>query len=168
LAHGRNLVLAGHLLKLGATTDYASFATCWNDDLPALDLLLKYGADVDDMTSSTTETPFLGAIAWSRFGYAEALLKRGANANAKNAKGQTAFHIMLTKSSDFEHFAMLARYGARADVPGPDGKTAANVMARKKDERFRKLAAKLGYAPAASRQTPSRSRTRRGGRWSLP
>ncbi len=38
---------------------------------------------------------------------------------------------------------MLAKYGARADMAGPDGKTAAEIMARKKDERFRKLAAKL-------------------------
>jgi uncharacterized protein len=144
LAHGRNLALAEHLLKLGATTDFCSFATCWNDDVPALDLLLKYGADVDDATSSMGETPFLGAIAWSRFRYAEALLKRGANVNAVNGNGLTAFHLMLKKGSDFGHFAMLAKYGARADVPGPDGKTAAEIMARKKDERFRKLAAKLG------------------------
>jgi uncharacterized protein len=140
---GRNLALAEHLLKLGATTDCASFATCWNDDVPALDLLLKYGAEVDDMTSSIAETPFLGAIAWSRFRYAESLLKRGADVNARNGKGATALHLMLKKGSDFEYFAMLAKYGARADIPGPDGTTAAQIMSRKKDKRFRKLAGKL-------------------------
>jgi ankyrin repeat protein len=142
LSWGRNLALAEHLLKLGATTDYAAFAVCWNDDVPALDLLLKYGAKVDDRTASD-ETPFIGAIQWSRFRYAEALLKRGADVNARDRKGNTAFHLMLKKGSDFEHFAMLAKHGARADIPGPDGQTAAAVMSRKKDDRFRKLAAKL-------------------------
>ena len=61
----RNLPLAEHLLKLGATAHYSMFAACWTDDVAALDLLLKYGALVDDLTSAR-ETPFLGAIAWSR------------------------------------------------------------------------------------------------------
>lgn len=148
VSRGRNLALAEHLLKLGASPDYSMFAACWNNDVPALDLLLKYGTVVDDPTSGN-ETPLLGAIAWSRFSYAEALLKRGADVNARDAKGLTAFHIMLKKASDFEHFAMLARYGARADLPGPDGKTAAEIMSRKKDERFRKLAARLAGAAAA-------------------
>ena len=65
LAWGRNLSLAEHLLKLGATPDYAMFATCWNNDVAALDLLLKYGALVDDLTAAR-ETTFLGAIAWGR------------------------------------------------------------------------------------------------------
>jgi hypothetical protein len=64
--------------------------------------------------------------------------------NAQNGKGETAFHLMLKKGSDFGHFAMLAKYSARADIPGPVGKTAAQIMSRKKDERFRRLAAKLG------------------------
>lgn len=142
---GRNLALAEHLLELGATADYSMFAACWNDDVPALDLLLKYGAVVDDLTSGR-ETPFLGAIAWSRFRYAEALVNRGADVNAKSEKGLTALHLMLKKGADFEHFAMLSKHGARGDIPGPDGRTAIEIMSRKKDERFRKLAKKLGGA----------------------
>jgi len=143
VAHGRNLTLAEHLLKLGADPHYSMFAACWNDDIEAIDLLVKYGAPADDLKAAD-EGPFLGAIAWSRFRAAEALLKHGANVNARNAKAQTAFHVMLKKGSDYEHFAMLAGYGARADIPDKDGVTTAQIMARKKDERFRKLAARLG------------------------
>lgn len=148
VAWGRNLGLAEHLLKLGATADYSMFAACWNDDVPALELLLKYGALVDDLTSGR-ETPFLGAIAWSRFRYAKALLNRGADVNARNENGLTALHLMLKKGADFEHFAMLSNQGPRGDIPGPDGKTAIEIMSRKKDERFRKLARKLGGGPAS-------------------
>jgi hypothetical protein len=38
---------------------------------------------------------------------------------------------------------LLAKHGARGDLPGLDGKRAIEIMARKKDERFRKLARKL-------------------------
>lgn len=145
VAWGRNLGLAEHLLKLGATPGYSMFAACWNDDVPALELLLKYGAPVDDLTSGR-ETPFLGAIAWSRFRCAEALLNRGADVNARNKAGLTAFHLMLKKGSSFEHFAMLSKHGARGDIPGPAGKTAIEIMSRKKDERFRRLARELGGA----------------------
>lgn len=144
VAWGRNLALAEHLLKLGATADYSMFAACWNDDVPALELLIEYGAVVDDR-SSGRETPFLGAIGWSRFRCAEALLNRGADVNATNEKGLTAFHLMLKKGADFAHFAMLSKHGARGDIPGPDGKTAIEILARKKDDRFRKLAKQLAH-----------------------
>src|SRR5690348_4776630 len=48
VAHGRNLALAEHLLKLGASPLYSMFAACWNDDIEAIDLLVKYGAPADD------------------------------------------------------------------------------------------------------------------------
>ena len=119
VAWGRNLALAEHLLKLGATADYSMFAACWNSDVAALDLLLQHGALVDDL-SSGRETPFLGAIAWSRFRYAEALVQRGADVNARNEDGLTALHLMLKKGADFAHFAMLSKHGVRGDIPAGD------------------------------------------------
>jgi hypothetical protein len=63
------------------------------------------------------------------------------NVNAQNERGMTAAHLMLKKNSDYEHFAMLARYNARFDLPDKQGVTAADVMARKRDARFKALAA---------------------------
>jgi hypothetical protein len=83
-------------------------------------------------------------LADRRFRLKRALLNRGADANARNENELTAFHLMLKKGADFEHFAILSKQGARGDIPGPDGKTAIEIVSHKKDERFRKLARKLG------------------------
>ena len=81
------------------------------------------------------------SIGWSRFEAAEAMLACGANVNHQDDRGRTAAHLMLKKNSDCEHFAMLARYKARFDLPDAAGITAAEIMSRKRDPRFRALAA---------------------------
>lgn len=142
VAHGRNLALAEHLLKLGADPHYSMFAASWNDDVEAIDLLVKYGAPADDQKSAS-EPPLLWACSTGRFKAAQALLRHGANPQAKDNKGRTAFHKMLEKPHEPKSYEMLAKLGMRGDIPGPKGQTAAQIMARKKDERFRKLAEKL-------------------------
>lgn len=139
VAFPNNLPLIEHLLKLGADPDYSLFAASWNHSIAAIDLLVKYGARLEDERLED-DSPFLGAVQWSHFDAAEALLRHGAKVDYIDSKGMTAAHYMLKKGSDFEHFEMLARYGARFDIPGPDGKTAADIMSRKKDPRFRELA----------------------------
>jgi ankyrin repeat protein len=99
-------------------------------------LLVRYGADIEE-PSGPGETPFLGAIGWSHFEAAAAMLACGANVDAQNARGMTAAHMMLKKGSDYEHFELLARYGARFDLPNKDGVTAAEIMTRKRDPKFR-------------------------------
>jgi hypothetical protein len=69
------------------------------------------------------------------------MLECGANANAQNDRGMTAAHLMLKKNSDYEHFALLARYKARFDLPDKQGTTAAEIMSRKRDPKFKALAA---------------------------
>jgi len=142
VGRGRNLALAEHLLKKGANPNYSLWAASFNEDAAAIELLVRYGAQLED-PAVPEETPFLGAIGWSKFKAAEALARHGADVNAANPKGQTALHLMLKKDSPFEAFQMLARFGPRADIPGPDGKTAAEIMARKKDPRFKVLAEQL-------------------------
>jgi len=152
VAFGRNLRLAEHLLKLGASPQHSLYAAAYNRDAEAIRLLVRYGADIEE-SSGRGETPLLGAIGWSRFEAAGALLECGANANAQNDRGLTAAHLMLKKNSEYEHFALLARYKARFDLRDKQGTTAAEIMARKRDPRFKALA-----ADAQTRVRPARTR----------
>jgi hypothetical protein len=142
IAHGKNLALAAHLLKLGSTPHYCLFAAIWNEDRQAISLLLRHGANVDE-DSAPGETPLMGAVAWSKFGPAEELLDAGADPNARNAKGDTALHLMLRKGSPIEAFRLVARHGARGDIPDAKGQTAAMILRRKRDPDFRALADEL-------------------------
>lgn len=145
IARGRSLELAAHLLKLGATPHYCLFAAVWNEDRAAIRLLLDHGADIEE-GADRGETPLLGAVAWSRFGPAEELLRAGADPNVRNAKGATALHMMLKKGSAPEHFQLLARHGARADIPDAEGRTAAELLRRKRDPRYRAAAEMMASA----------------------
>jgi hypothetical protein len=142
IAHGKNLPLAEHLLKLGSTPRYCLFAAIWNEDREAIRLLLRHGANVDE-DSAPGETPLLGAVAWSKFGPAEELLTTGADPDARNPKGDTALHLMLRKGSPIEAFRLFASHGARGDIPDSKGQTAAAILRRKRDPAFRALADEL-------------------------
>ena len=136
---GRNLKLAEHLMKVGASPQYSLYAAAYNRDTDAIRLLVRYGADIEERSGSG-ETPFLGAIGWSHFEAAAAMLTCGATVNAQNDRGMTAAHLMLKKGSDYKHFELFVRYGARFDLPNNDGVTAAEIMLRKRAPRFRALA----------------------------
>jgi len=138
VARARSHALVKLLLERGANPNYSLFAAA---DARMIRLLVRHGAIVDD--PSIDETPFIGAIGWSRFDKAEELLKLGADVNAVDEKGRTALHLMLAKGSDKEHFRMLMKYGPRGDIADADGKTAIDVMSRKRDPEFRKMAEKL-------------------------
>lgn len=142
VSHGKNLALAEHLLKLGSTPDHCLFAAVWSEDRAVIRLLIAHGAKVDD-DSTPGETPFLGAIAWSKFGAAEELLAAGADPDARNGEGQTALHLMLKKGSDARHFEMLVRHGARGDIADADGRTAIDILRRKRDPAFHAIADRL-------------------------
>ena len=141
VARGRNRTLAKHLLRRGADPNHCLWAAGFNDDVAAIRLLLEHGADVDPVAED--ETPFLSAVKTSHFASARVLLEHGADPDFRDSRGMTALHYMLKKSSAPEHFALLLRHGARGDVPNADGETAASLLARKRDPRFRRMAAEL-------------------------
>jgi hypothetical protein len=139
VSRGRNLVLAEHLLRLGADPNFSFFAAAWNNDIEAITLLARYGADIEDR-SNPFETPFVGAVAWRRLRAAEALARHGADVNALDLKGRTAVHILLKKGAEYKEVARVVALGCRLDIPDAAGSTAAQIMARKRDQRFRSLA----------------------------
>jgi ankyrin repeat protein len=141
IARGENIALAKVLLEHGSTPDHCLWAAAFRDDVAAIKLLVAAGTDIDAVAEG--HTPFLGAVQWSRFKAADALLKLGANVNFQDKLGLTALHYMLKKNSDERHFRTLIKHGARGDLPNKDGVTAGEIMRRKRAPAFQKLATQL-------------------------
>jgi len=144
ISRGSNLPLARFLLKHGSTPENSLWAAAFAENLPAIDLLVKSGASLDPVTED--ETPFLGAIKWSRFTAAERLLRHGANVNFQNSKGVTALHMVLKKNSDRKHVEMLLRHGADPTIRSKDGKTSLDLVARRRDKTYFDLLSRKGPA----------------------
>ena len=132
IARGRNLPLARFLLKHGSGPENALWAAAFADNLEAIDLLVRSGASLDPVTED--ETPFLGAIKWSRFAGAERLLKHGADVNFQNSRGLTALHLVLKKNSDRRHVLMLLRHGADPSLRSRDGKSPLDLVRNRRDK----------------------------------
>jgi hypothetical protein len=165
IGRGRNLALAEYLLKRGCNPNNCLFAAAFNNDIPAIRLLARYGANVNE--AALDETPFLIAIKTSHFGPAKVLLDLGADPNYRDRRGMTALHYMLKKSSDKTHFAMLLAHGARGDIANAQGVTAVDLLSRRKDPAFRRMAEKLaiGQVPQRTRrQQPAAGHRQRVGR----
>ncbi len=144
ISRGSNLPLARFLLKHGSTPENSLWAAAFADNLEAIDLLVKSGASLDPVVED--ETPFLGAIKWSRFSAAERLLRHGADVNFQNSKGVTALHMVLKKNSDRRHIEMLLRHGADPTLRSKDGKTPLDLVARRRDRTYFDLLSRRGGA----------------------
>ena len=144
IAFGRNLPLAEFLLSRNADPNHCLFAAAYNDDARAIRLLARSGAALDEFVEGGT--PLLHAIQYSRFEAAKALLRVGADPNAKDAKGRTALHRMLSKGSEKRFFYLFVEHGARCDIPDANGRTVADIMSRKKDPDFCRIAQRLARA----------------------
>ncbi len=140
LSRGRNIALARLLLEKGSSPEYSLWAVAFSDDMEAIDLLVKSGASIDPVTED--ETPFLGAIKWSRFAAAERLLRHGANVNFQNSKGATALHLVLEKNSDRKHVEMLLRHGADPTIRDKQGLSPLDVVAKRRDKTYFNLLSK--------------------------
>ncbi|GLQ87916.1 ankyrin repeat domain-containing protein [Dyella flagellata] len=136
IGRGKNLELAGHLLKRGANPNYCLWAAAFNDSPAAIKLLVKAGADIDPPGE---ETPLMFAIKWSHFAAAKTLLECGADPNVQDISGKTPLHFMLKKRSDAKHVRMFLEHGAKADLPDYDGVTVRSLLSRSRDPKYRQL-----------------------------
>jgi ankyrin repeat protein len=134
ISWGRNIAMAKLLLKRGSSPEYSLWTAAFQNDVEAIDLLIKSGASVDPVTED--ETPFLGAIKWSRFVGAERLLRHGANVNFQNSKGLTALHLLLKKNSDRKYIRMLLRHGADPTIRDREGRSPVDMVANRRDKTY--------------------------------
>lgn len=130
ISRGRNLPMARFLLKNGSTPEHCLWSAAFHDDAEAIDLLVRHGATVDPVTED--ETPFLGAIKWSRFVRAERMLHHGANVNFQNSKGLTALHLLLKKNSDRRYIELLLRHGADPTIKSRAGQSPLDLVGRRR------------------------------------
>lgn len=128
ISRGQHPALARFLLREGSTPEYCLWAAGFKDDVETIDLLIRHGASVDPVTED--ETPFLGAIKWSRFAAAERLLHHGANVNFQNSKGLTALHLVLKKDS---------AHGADPAIRSKDGRSPLDLVAKRRDKTYLEL-----------------------------
>jgi ankyrin repeat protein len=142
ISRGRNLPLARFLLKHGSTPEHCLWAAGFADNAEAIDLLVRSGASLDPVTED--ETPFLGAIKWSRFAAAERLLRHGANVNFQDSKGVTALHLVLKKNSAPRHVEMLVRHGADPTIRSKDGQSPLDLVAKRRDKTYFDLLSRRG------------------------
>ncbi len=140
--------LAEYLLGAGFDVNAPAFVE-GAFDVGAIDLLIGNGASVDPVTED--ETPFLGAIKWSRFAAAERLLRHGANVNFQNSKGMTALHLLLKKNSDRKYVEMLARYWADPRLKNRGGQSPLDMVASRRDKTYFDLFTSRGAGRAARR-----------------
>ncbi len=141
VSRGENAALTRFLLERGADPNHSLWAASFRNDLGMIRLLARHGADLEAIAEG--ETPFLGAVKWSKFGSAEELLKLGANPDFRDSHGMTALHYMLKKASDKKHIAVVVAYGARGDIKDKQGRTAIEILAKKRDPDLRKLVDQL-------------------------
>ena len=146
VGRGRNLALAEFLLDQGSTPEHCLWAASFNEDVDMIELLVERGAPLEAIAER--ETPLLGAVKWSRFKGAGALLAAGADPDFKDEKGMTALHYMLKKGTEAVSFERFVEAGARGDIPGPDGRTAIEILSRKRDSRFHDIAERLATTHA--------------------
>ena len=146
VGRGRNLPLVRYLLDAGSTPEHCLWAASFNDDATMIQALIAGGASLETVVED--ETPFFGAVKYSKFIGAKALLEAGANPDWVDPKGRTAMHAMLKKGTDPVHFQMFVTHGARSDIPDRDGKTVDAILRRKRDKAWHALADRLDAANA--------------------
>jgi uncharacterized protein len=146
ISRGGNLPLARFLLTHGSSPENCLWSAAFAENLQAIDLLVRSGARLDPVTED--ETPFLGAIKWSRFVGAERMLRHGANVNFQNSKGLTALHLVLKKNSDRRHVEMLLRYGADPTIKAKDGKSPLDLVRDRRDKTYFTLLSRRQAAPS--------------------
>ena len=129
---GRNKTLVKHMIDRGAKPT-GLYAAGWWEDIDILKLLVKSGADIEEVVGVT---PFLACWGWKKFKAAKALAQLGADVNVQDDKGRTALHIGVEKEYDPALLEWLVSRGADPSIPDRNGVTAWVKAARKRNKKW--------------------------------
>jgi len=132
VCRGRNKALVKYMIDRGAKPT-GLYAAGWWEDIDILTLLVKSGADLEEVVGVT---PFLACWSWKKFKAAKALAELGANVNAQDQRGRTALHIGVEKEFDPALLKWLVKRGASPDIANMQGVTARQLAARKRKKQF--------------------------------
>lgn len=99
------------------------YASSFERGLEYLQLLRDEGLEIDQPNSSG-KTPLILAVELHRNEYVEWLLENGANPNAVDKNGKSAFFIAIADQADHDKYKMMRSYGKpEFDRPNNDGET---------------------------------------------
>jgi hypothetical protein len=132
VCRGRNKTLVKYMIDRGAKPT-GLYAAGWWEDIDILRLLVKSGADMEEVVGAT---PFLACWGWKKFKAAKALAQLGANVNVQDNKGRTALHLGVEKEYDPALLKWLVARGADPSIPDRDGVTAWVKAARKRNKKW--------------------------------
>lgn len=132
VCRGRNRALVKYMIDRGAKPT-GLYAAGWWEDIDILKLLVRSGADMEEVVGTT---PFLACWGWKKFKAARALAELGANVNVQDEKGRTALHLGVEKEFDPALLKWLVKQGASPDIADREGTTARQKAARKRNKAY--------------------------------
>ena len=138
VAFGRNLTVVKLLIKRGAKPALAPggglFAAGWWGDVKILDVLIRYGAQVDIVVGCT---PFMACWLWRRFEATKFLALKGADVNFIDRRnGKTALLYGVEREYEPSLLKWLVKHGASPDIQDKSAVSARLKASRKRDKRW--------------------------------
>jgi ankyrin repeat protein len=130
---GKNANVVKLLVRRGAKP-LGLFAASYQEDIGTLKLLLKLGADINEVAED--ETPLLHSVKWRRFKAAEFLVKAGADVNFRDKKSRTALHVALDNDFEPSFVRLLVKHGASRQALDAKGVTAELKASRKQNKAY--------------------------------
>jgi ankyrin repeat protein len=130
---GKNASVMKLLVGRGAKP-LGLFAASYQEDIGTLKLLLKLGANIDEVAED--ETPLLHTVKWRRLKAAEFLIKAGADLNFQDKKRRTALHVALDNDYDPDFVRLLVKNGASRQATDGKGVSAELKASRKQNKAY--------------------------------
>jgi ankyrin repeat protein len=91
--------------------------------IPFVELLLKYGADINSKTSIDQQTLLMSATVSGNYEFALFCIDHGADINARDFNGSTALHYAVLEKETLNIARLLVLKGANTQIMDSEGNT---------------------------------------------